>query len=82
MFDKLSGLLEKYLPHGLAHVWIVHHDEVPALAVGAGRRPAPAIDDPVERLARDRPPGFELASAAASLNDAPEVLLCCPWVIF
>lgn len=48
VFDKLPGLLEKYLPHGLA---------------------------------RDRPSGFELARAAASLNDAPEVLLCLRWDI-
>ena len=51
MIDQALGLPQEDGHHFVAHLRIVDDDEIPALHIGAGRRPAPALDDALQHIA-------------------------------
>ena len=71
-YDEALCLPQEHRRHRVAHGWVVNDDEVPALHVGTGRRPAPAVDDPLENVAAHNLAGLELAHAAATAHDLLE----------
>jgi hypothetical protein len=53
----------------VAHGRIVNDDEVPALHIGAGRRPAAAINDPLKNVPADVSTRLKLSYAASFSDD-------------